>query len=62
LNGPLVLFPITDSAPSMTRSQFLAAAKTGKNEWSAETANGKLKLLPFTEISGETYSTYINVA
>jgi hypothetical protein len=61
LNGPLVLFAISESTPAVTRGQLLAAAKTAKKEWSAETASGKLKLLPFTEISDETYSTYLNV-
>jgi DUF1680 family protein len=61
LNGPLVLFAVSDSTPAITRGQLLAAAKTGKKEWSAESSGGKLKLLPFTEISDETYSTYLNV-
>jgi DUF1680 family protein len=61
LNGPLVLFAIENSTSPITRSQLLAATKIGKKEWSAETSNGKLKLLPFTEVSDETYSTYLNV-
>jgi DUF1680 family protein len=58
LSGPLVLFPITNNQPSVTREQLLAAKKTGQQKWAVETAAGPLNLLPFTAISEEQYSTY----
>jgi DUF1680 family protein len=61
LSGPLVLFPITNSPPAVTRSQLLAAKQVGNLGWRVETAAGMMKLLPFTSIGDEAYSTYLNV-
>jgi uncharacterized protein len=62
LSGPIVLFAITDSQPAVTRAQLLAVKKTGAQSWEATTASGPLKLLPFTTIADEKYTTYVNVA
>jgi DUF1680 family protein len=59
--GPLVLFAITASAPLISRQQLLAAKKAGPHEWRAETGSGPLRLLPFTEIHEEQYSTYLKL-
>jgi uncharacterized protein len=59
LCGPLVLFAITESAPVVTGPQLLSAKKVGKQDWQVETAAGPLKMLPFTAISDEQYSTYL---
>jgi DUF1680 family protein len=61
LYGPLVLFAITEAAPSVTRRQILAARKIGAQEWQIETGSGPLKMLPFTAIADEQYSTYLKV-
>ena len=61
LCGPIVLFAITESAPTVTRRQLLAAQKTGTQTWQVETAAGVLKMLPFTAIGDEEYSTYLQV-
>jgi hypothetical protein len=61
LCGPLVLFAITDKAPVVTRQQLLAAKKTGLQDWQVETAGTPLKMLPFTAIADEQYSTYLRV-
>jgi DUF1680 family protein len=61
LNGPLVLFPIADDASPITRQQLLAAKKTGEQSWQVETATARRKLLPFTAITDEPYSTYMFV-
>jgi hypothetical protein len=62
LCGPLVLFAIGEGAPKVTRSQLLAARKTGQETWEAETSAGKVKLLPFTAINDEPYTTYMVIA
>jgi hypothetical protein len=62
LSGPLVLFAITDSAPVVTRQQLLAATKTGERSWRVATSGAPLKMLPFTSISGESYSTYLRLS
>ena len=61
LNGPLVLFAITDSAPPLTREQLLSAAKAGERSWRVPTSRAPLKMLPFTAITDERYTTYLNV-
>jgi len=60
LSGPLVLFPIGETVPAVTRGELLATKQTG-SRWQAETAEGKLDFLPFTEIQDERYSTYIKL-
>ncbi|HTU34772.1 MAG TPA: beta-L-arabinofuranosidase domain-containing protein [Candidatus Acidoferrum sp.] len=61
LVGPLVLFAITDGKPTVTARQLLAAAKDGAKSWRVETASGPMRMLPFTEIKDESYSTYLTV-
>ena len=61
LSGPLVLFAITESQPTLTRAQLLAAKKTGLQTWEIATDAGVMKLLPFTAIQDEQYSTYLRV-
>jgi DUF1680 family protein len=61
LRGPLVLFPIIDTPPNVTVQQLLAAKKTGQQSWQVATASGLMKLLPFTAIADEPYSTYMVV-
>jgi hypothetical protein len=57
--GPLVLFPITDAALTLTRKQLLATKRANNKNWQIETPGGTIRLLPFTEITDEAYSTYI---
>ena len=59
--GPLVLFAVTNAAPSVTRAQLLAAKRSGPASWQAQTAAGPLTLIPFTEINDQTYTTYLHV-
>jgi uncharacterized protein len=60
VRGPLVLFPVTEKAPRISRQQLLAARYLAdKKAWQAETASGPLQLLPFTSIQGEPYTTYV---
>jgi DUF1680 family protein len=62
VSGPLVLFAITDSAPAVTREQLLAATKSGQTSWRVATSGAPLKMLPFTSISDQQYSTYLRVS
>jgi hypothetical protein len=61
LNGPLVLFALTDAEPKLTRAQLLAAKKMSAQDWQVDTAAGPMKMLPFTAIGDEPYSTYLRV-
>lgn len=58
LRGPLVLFPIIGSVPKLTRSQLLAAKRLTSRSWQA----GATRLLPWTEIGDEGYTTYVEVS
>jgi hypothetical protein len=61
LCGPLVLFAIGETQLSPTRSDLLAAQRVDKRSWRVSTANARIKMLPFTEIGEEQYSTYLRV-
>jgi DUF1680 family protein len=61
LVGPIVLFAVTDGEPAATRSQLLAAKKIDAQSWEVATSAGPLKMLPFTAINDEQYSTYLRV-
>src|SRR6202166_2333055 len=61
LVGPVVLFAVTDAEPRVTRAQMLAVNKTDAQNWQVETADGPMKMLPFTAIGDESYSTYLRV-
>jgi uncharacterized protein len=60
--GPLVLFALTDSEPVVTRAQLLAAKKVGAQEWQLETAHGPVRMLPFTGIEEQRYTTYLKAS
>ncbi len=63
VRGPLVLFPMTENAPAVTRDQLLSAARLpGEPAWQAQTASGKLRLLPFSAIGNDRYMTYLAVS
>ncbi|HEX5235527.1 MAG TPA: beta-L-arabinofuranosidase domain-containing protein [Silvibacterium sp.] len=66
MRGPLVLFAVTESAPKITRRQLLAARHAAgkeidKSAWYAQSDSGPLKLVPFTALGEERYTTYLNV-
>ena len=59
LRGPLVLFPITQSAPKVSRTELLGASSATSGRWEIASATGPISLLPFTAIEDEQYSTYV---
>jgi len=61
LSGPLVLFAMTDKTLPVSAKQLLAAKKRGAQEWRIESASGPVKLLPFTAIGDEPYTTYLKI-
>jgi len=60
--GPLVLFALTDTPASVTRTQALAAKRDTATEWSISTEGVSLHLVPFTRIGDATYATYLTYA
>lgn len=61
LYGPLVLFAITENQIPLNRMELLAATRVGKTAWHLHASGSTIKLLPFTEITDEQYSTYFNL-
>ncbi len=59
LRGPLVLFPITRSAPRISHTDLLAASSTASGKWEIALPTGPITFLPFTAIEDEQYSTYL---
>lgn len=62
MRGPLVLFAMANSNPGLTRSQLLAAKKTGAKSWQVGSARGAVEMLPFTEIGDQQYTMYFRVS
>jgi hypothetical protein len=61
VSGPLVLFAVGETVPAATQAQLLAVEKSGKEHWEVKTAAGRMKMMPFTAIGDEPYSTYLNI-
>lgn len=61
LLGPRVLFVLASSPVSTSLSHALATQPAEDGEWSMETTNGPIRLVPFTSIRDRTYLTYIEV-
>jgi len=59
LSGPLVLFPMVETPPAVTRSQLLSVRKSGAQSWELAARSGPVRLLPFTAIGDEPYCTYL---
>jgi len=62
--GPLALFAIRENgpAPSLMRSELMAVKQNGDQTWQAGDSRNPVKLLPYTQINDQQYSTYMNVA
>jgi DUF1680 family protein len=59
--GPLVLFAIGESQSKVTRAQLLAVKKMTPEVWHVDIASGVMKLMPFTAIEDQPYTTYLTV-
>jgi len=61
LFGPLVLFAITDNQPALRQADLLAAKRMDQRSWQVSSAGASIKMVPFTDIGEEQYSTYLRV-
>ncbi len=59
--GPIVLFAVTDSQPKVTRAQLLAVKKMVPEVWHVDIGNGVMKMMPFTAIEDQAYTTYLRI-
>ncbi len=62
LYGPLVLFPVSPRPNSIARQKLLSASRVGAKAWRLQTSGGPVRFLPFTEITNESYSTYLETS
>jgi uncharacterized protein len=62
LAGPLVLFSIGESQPPVTRAQLLAVRKMIPEVWHVGIGNSVMKMMPFTAIEDQPYTTYLRVS
>jgi hypothetical protein len=59
LYGPVALFAIEPGARTITQKQLLAAQRIGNSSaWEVASDSGKVRMLPYPEIKGETYRLY----
>jgi uncharacterized protein len=61
LSGPVVLFPLGEGMPRLTRKQALSARQVAPSQWTVETAGSTVRFASFTEINDDRYSTYFEV-
>ena len=59
--GPIVLFALGDP-PTVTRAQLLAVKKMVPAVWHVNTGDEVMKLMPFTAIEDQEYTTYLRVS
>ncbi|MFZ0735361.1 MAG: beta-L-arabinofuranosidase domain-containing protein [Candidatus Sulfotelmatobacter sp.] len=59
--GPQVLFAIEESQPAVTRAQLLAAKKMAQGLWHIPTPNSPLKMVTFTTLEDQPYTTYLRL-
>jgi hypothetical protein len=59
LVGPLVLF--RDQSPSLTPAQLLAAKKVAPGQWHVSVGEQTVKMIPWTAIQDQPYTSYLRV-
>ncbi len=60
--GPIVFFAMGGDQPAITRRELLAAKRVDQRLWQVRASENPIKLLPFTDIGEEQYSTYLRIA
>ena len=65
LRGPLALMVVKQeqdgSVPKIARKELLAAKRLSQRQWQVNSGSGPLKMVPFTSLGVQPYSTYVNV-
>jgi uncharacterized protein len=66
LRGPIVLMAVKEREdsplPGITRQQLLAAERVSERQWQASSGSGPVKLVPFTSVGDQPYTTYLQVS
>jgi uncharacterized protein len=65
LSGPIALMAVKDRqdspVPQVTREQLLSAKRLSERQWQVNSANGPIKMLPFTSVGMLPYTLYMKV-
>jgi DUF1680 family protein len=59
--APLVLFMVGESQPAVNRPQLLAAQKMTQGLWHVPTPNSPMKMVTWTTLGDQPYTTYLRV-
>ena len=63
MRGPLVLFALkplqTSPMPSFGRNALLNLRRISQREWQVRGGDSSYRLVPFTEVGSEPYTTYL---
>ena len=66
LRGPLVLFALRNPGESgpltISEDALLKAQQTGSTEWTATSATGDRRFVPFTKTNDRTYTPSLTIA
>ena len=62
LFGPRVLFALASEPVVASKAHVLEIQRAGSGEWTLQSANGPVKMVPFTSVGDEPYLTYIQMA
>jgi DUF1680 family protein len=62
MRGPLVLFPIGNGGPELTRKQLLSARQVEESVWLLDAGRSGARFVPFSAVADAAYSTYLRVS
>ncbi|MBB5331580.1 beta-L-arabinofuranosidase domain-containing protein [Tunturiibacter gelidoferens] len=62
LLGPRVLFALASAPVAASKAHVLEIQQAGSGEWTLQSANGPVKMVPFTSVADQPYLTYIQLA
>ncbi len=66
LRGPVVLMAVKEREdsplPGITREQLLGASRISERQWQANSGSGPVRLMPFTSVGDQPYTTYLQVS
>ncbi|WP_158942567.1 beta-L-arabinofuranosidase domain-containing protein [Granulicella sp. S190] len=59
--GPRVLFALASDQVVTSRNHALNLQQSGLGEWMLQSASGPIRMVPFTAVGSQVYSTYLQV-
>jgi uncharacterized protein len=62
LAGPLVLFPLGEQTPEMTRTRLLSARAVSPSRWAVAASGSEVIFAPYIAVGDDPYSTYVKLS